>query len=439
MSPCLPLTDDGANPTTPPEAASFRSPVASNAVVAEAPCAHAVPVTSGIASGRSGFPNEIWLLLGGNLLVRAAGFGYPFMTYHVVVQGHGAGTVGAVLAIFGIGSVVGHLVCGSLIDRFGRRSTLVTTMLFAAVALMLMSGAHSVPALLGGAAMFGLAFDTPRSVLGAAITELVVDAAKRAKVDAWRYGWAGNVGGAVAAGAGGLLADWAGIPVLYWINGIACAVFAAMALYWMPPSTVRPASNMKATYRQAFLDHRLVLLFGSSVAVLTAFMGLVVDIPMLMSAHGLSAGAWGLVQLVNAVAVVALTPLITPWLSRKIAVRRRLDIVAVAAIWTTVCLCAAAFASTTAGFSVAAAACAPGQIAWFVVAADVVHRIAPPAQRGRYHGIWGMAWATASVIAPVLASFALGCGGQALVAAATLAAGLIGAALCVPLARLTRR
>jgi MFS family permease len=98
-----------------------------------------------LATRRVGLPREIWLLLGGNLLVRAAGFAYPFMTYHVAAQGYGAGTVGAVLAVFGIGSVAGHLLCGSLVDRLGRRSTIVMTMLLAAVVLALMSGARSVP------------------------------------------------------------------------------------------------------------------------------------------------------------------------------------------------------------------------------------------------------------------------------------------------------
>lgn len=383
-------------------------------------------------------PKEIWLLLGGNLLVRAMGFAYPFLAYHVAAQGHAAGTVGVVLAVFGIGSVAGHLICGWLVDRLGRRATIVTTMALAAVALMLMSGAHSVPALLGGAAMIGVVFDTPRSVLGAAISELMLDPAKRAKVDVWRGGWVANVGAAVAAGVGGLVADWMGIPVLYWFNGIACAGFAAAALHWMP-SAVRPALVVKTTYRQAFSDLRLVALFGSSVAVLTAFMGLVVAIPMLMSARGLSAGAWGLVQLVNAATVIAVSPLITGWLSSRIAVRPRLDIAVLAAICTTACLGITAFASTTAHFSIVAAACAPGQIAWFVAAADVVHRIAPPALRGRYHGIWGMAWAAASVMAPILVSVALARGGQPLVATAILGTGLIGAALCVPLARVLRR
>jgi MFS family permease len=410
-----------------------------NAVVAQSPCARAFAGPVPLATEHAGLPREIWLLLGGNLLVRAAGFAYPFMTYHVAAQGYGPATVGAVLAVFGIGSVAGHLLGGSLVDRLGRRSTIAITMLVAAVVLALTSGARTLPALLGGAAMIGLVFDTPRSVLGAAISELILDPVRRAKVDAWRGGWVANVGAAVAAGIGGLCADWIGIPVLYWFNATACAVFAAVALRWMPPSAGRPPSAVKTTYRQAFSDRRLVVLFASSVAVLTAFMGLVVTIPMLMSAHGHSAGAWGAVQVVNAMAVIALTPLLTRWLSRRIAVRPRLDIVALAAIGTTGCLCATAFANTTAEFSVIAAACAPGQIAWFVAAADVVHRIAPPALRGRYHGIWGMAWATASVIAPVLVAAALARGGQPLVAATILAAGLIGAALCVPLARALRR
>ncbi len=75
------------------------------------------------------------------------------------------------------------------------------------------------------------------------------------------------------------------------------------------------------------------------------------------------------------------------------------------------CVAAIALAHTAIGFTVAAAACAPGEIAWFVVGAGIVHRIAPPAHRGRYHGIWGLAGAVAAVIAPILASCSLVHGG----------------------------
>ncbi len=114
---------------------------------------------------------------------------------------------------------------------------------------------------------------------------------------------------------------------------------------------------------------------------------------------------------------------------------RRLVLLLVSSVVT---LTAFMGAHTTAEFGLAAAACAPGEIAWFVVAADIVHRIAPPAHGGRYHGIWGMALAVAAVAAPLLASYSLGHGGQSLVAIATLMVGLTGAAVCLPLARVVR-
>lgn len=114
------------------------------------------------------YSTVIWLL-GGNLLVRSAGFGYPFLAYHVAGRGHGAGAVGAVVAAYGLGWAVGQLLCGWLVDRVGARVTLVSTMLVAAAVLVLMAGLHTVPGLLVGAMIAGLVCDAPRPVLGAVI------------------------------------------------------------------------------------------------------------------------------------------------------------------------------------------------------------------------------------------------------------------------------
>jgi MFS family permease len=385
----------------------------------------------------TGYPAAIWLLLGGNLVVRAAGFAYPFLAYHVAARGHAAGVVGAVLATFGVGWLVGQLLCGWLIDHIGRRATLVATGLLAGVVLAQMAVARSVPSLMAGAAIVGLVYEAPRTVLGAAIAELIPDPQRRAKIDALRFSWL-SIGAGIAGGAGGLLAGWLSIPVLYWINGIASAAFAIVAACALP-STRHAMAATKTVYRQAFSDSRLVLLFVASVAVLTAFMGFYAAMPMLMSRCGLGPGAYGCAQLANAVAVVALTPVIAPWVSKRVQHAPRIDILAGAVVWTTMCVAAIALARTVVGFTVAAAACAPGEIAWFIVGAGIVHRIAPPAYRGRYHGMWGLAGAVAAVVAPILASCSLVHGGAALVATTTVAAGLAGAILCVPLARALHR
>ncbi len=397
---------------------------------------HNRPRPSDQQSAGSGHMSVIWVLFGGTLLVRALGFAYPFLAYHVDGRGHGAQAVGMVLAAFGAGWVVGQLAGGWMVDRIGGRHTLLATMTLAAAAMALVAEAHDFSTLLIGAAVVGMAYDTPRVVLGAKVTDLIPDPARRAKLDAWRFGLVVNGGAAIAGSVGVLLADWIGLSTLYWVNAIACAGFALVALYCLPPDKPRrTAGATTMSYTQAFADPRMLVVFLASVATLTAVVGLYSAVPMIMSDHGLSASAYGITQLADAVAIMALTPLMSPWLSRRLAVRPRLDIVAGAAAWAVAWMGVAAFATTTVQFAVAVAAAAPGVIAWFIATNDIVHRIAPPTGRGRYHGIWGAALAVAAIVAPMLAAYSLDHGGHAVVALTTLAVGLIGAVLFVPLRR----
>jgi MFS family permease len=384
----------------------------------------------------SRYPAEIWLLLGGSFLVRALGFAYPFLSFFVAEHGHGPTVVSTVLAAFGVGWVIGQLVCGSLIDRIGGQLTLVATMAVAAVVLCVLAVSHSMPMLIGGAVVFGLAFDAPRPVISAAIAELIPDSGQRAKVDAFRYGWVVNAGGAITGALGGLLAIRTGVSALFLVHAIACATFAAIAMWFLPGGTgsAGPSTAMSG-FRQALADSRLVLVYLTSAATLTAMTAVLADMPMLMSIQGLGADAFGWAQVANAVGVAALTPVVTPWLSKRIAVRPRLDILAVAGLWAAVCMAAAAYATTTTEFSLACLGVAAAETAWFVVAVGIVHRIAQPSRRGVYHGIWATTLPVSFIVSPLLASFSLDVGGPHLVAATTLLVGLLGAAICVPLSR----
>lgn len=393
----------------------------------------------------AGYPRVIWLLVGGSMVVRASGFAYPFMAYHVAERGHAAGAVGAVLAAFGVGWAIGQLLCGWLVDRFGARLTLVSTMTVAAGVLIVMAGARTVPALLIGAFVTGVVYDAVRPALGAAIVQHVSDPVQRAKIDGWRFGWIVSAGRAITGGVGGVLVGWSGVPLLYWVNGGACALFAVVAACCISRGTdlaTGPATGLARrksghlSYRQAFADRRLLLLFLSGLATLTAVRGLYATVPMLMADRGLDAGRFAEAQLANALTGLILTPLLTPCLSKVVGrANPRLDILAVASVWTALCMGAVALARTPLAFIVATALCTPGEIACLVIAAGVVHQIAPPDGGGRYHGAWSMALAIASVIAPIMASSCLMHGGHQLVAFVTVTIGLIGAGLCLPLAR----
>ncbi len=222
--------------------------------------------------------------------MRALGFAYPFLSYFVAERGHGPTVVSFVLAAFGAGWVLGQLVCGSLVDRIGGRMTLVAAMVAAAVVLCALAASHSTPMLVGGAVVFGLAFDAPRPIISAAIAELIPDSGQRAKIDAFRYGWVVNAGGAITGALGGLLAIRIGVPALFLIScgrlrdvrACGAVVLASRMLGALLPSTA------VSGYRHAFADKRLVLVYLSSVATLTVMTALFADIPMVMS-HAASA------------------------------------------------------------------------------------------------------------------------------------------------------
>ncbi|WP_274036366.1 MFS transporter [Streptomyces sp. MMBL 11-1] len=379
--------------------------------------------------------------MGGTFAVRAAGFCYPFLPYHLDALQLSTRTVGQLLAVFGLGWFTGSVLWGWMSDKVGRRPTLTAAMAMAAIALPLLAQAHAPTAVAGAAFVAGMAYDAPRPVLSAAIAERYADDKNRAHLNATRN-FIINVAAATAGASGGVLADSVGIPALLWANGTVCALFGVLAWLTLDNSTSTAADQRPAGLhpQDVLRDTRLAVLLLTSLATLTAAASLFSSLPMLMARAGLSATDYGWAQTANAAAVLALSPLLNRWLSQRAHRGRPMTgLLALSALILGTSMGAAALASTVTGFSLLAALAVPGEVLAFVAAGDVLARISPPGAYGLYAGIWGTTLAGAVVIAPVLASWSLTHGGPNLAAATTLTCGVIGAALCWPLAALTRR
>ncbi|MFJ3182547.1 MFS transporter [Streptomyces sp. NPDC086796] len=387
------------------------------------------------------WPAAIWTLMLGTFAVRAAGFTYPFLPYHLSELGFGTAAVGRLLAVFGVGWLTGSLLVGWCADRLGRRTTLVTAMLAGAVTLPMLARAHTPEAVVVTAFLAGAVYDASRPVFSATIADIFPEDAVRAAANAWRN-FAVNVGAAAAGTAGGLLAGPLGITALIWINAAVCGVFGVLAWLLLPPDRRAPQGGSAPAryYRSALGDVRLWLLLAASLAALTCVACLFSTLPMLMTSRGLSAADYGLTQTANAAAVLLLSPL----LNRRLTVlasrpRPMTGLLAVSSILLGTSMGAAGLASTTWQYSLAAALTVPGEILAFIAAGDILNRISPPHARGLYAGAWGTTLAGAIILAPSLAAWSLSLGGTAAVAAATLTVGVLGALLCWPLARSTNR
>lgn len=405
-----------------------------------------VPATSATSSKQAPpgrFPPAIWALLFTTLIARAFGFAYPFLSYHLKDLGYSTQSVGQALAVFGVGWLIGQLITGWAADRLGRRRTLIVAMLASAVCLPLMAQAQAFLAVCAGALVAGIVYDAPRPVVSAGIADLIGDDGERAVVNGWRHG-AVNIGAAITGAVGGFLAGLLGFTALFYFNAAACAACALITRRYLDSDTPKAAPAKGSVTRtplgSALRDGRLWLLWASSVAALTCAAGMFTALPMLMENDGLSADAYGVSQVANAGAVIALTPLLNPWLRRRCdGPEPTVGLLALGALLLGAGMGGAGLADTTLGYSIAVAASVPGEIVFFIAANDIVNKISPLDARGLYAGIWGTTLALGVIIAPVLAAVCLTSGGDGLAALITLAVGALGAVLCLPLIGLTHR
>lgn len=383
---------------------------------------------------------RVWVLVVGAGAVRAAGFSYPFLSYRLADLGFSTKGISGVLALYGVGWLAGQILWGRLADVLGRRSTLVSAMLLAAVVLPLLAEVSDPFAVGAAAIVAGVVYDAPRPVVSAVVADEIRDDATRARVTGWRH-FAINVGAAITGATGGLLADSTGLPFLFWINALACAAFALVALRYMEADSAGALTPVPggSGVRSALRDVRLWLLWLASLLALTPVAGTFSIMPLLMERNGLPASAYGWTQVASAAAVLLLSLPLNGWLARKTRSSSMVSLLAASSLVLGAGIGSAGLASTTLQYAAAAAAAVPGEIVAFVAATAIVDRIAPPHARGLYAGIWGSTLASAIILAPTLAGWSLSQGGPGLVGITTFFCGVLGAVVCLPLALLLRQ
>ncbi|QKZ20317.1 MFS transporter [Streptomyces chartreusis] len=370
--------------------------------------------------------------------VRAAGFSYPFLSYRLADLGFSTTGISGVLALFGVGWLVGQILWGRLADVLGRRTTLVSAMALAAVVMPLLAAVTNPFTVGASAVVAGVVYDAPRPIVSAVVADDVPDDAARASITGWRH-FAINVGAAITGATGGLLADRTGLALLFWINALACASFAIIALRYMKADSPRiPTATPAGNVRSALRDVRLGLLWLASLLALTPVAGLFSIMPLLMERNGMPASAYGWTQVASAAAVLLLSFPLNGWLARRTRSSSMVGLLAASSLVLGAGIGSAGLASTTLQYAAAAAAAVPGEIVAFVAAAAILDRIAPPHARGLYAGIWGSTLAGAIICAPTLAGWSLAQSGPGLVGLTTLLCGVLGAVVCLPLGLLLR-
>ncbi len=352
--------------------------------------------TGFIQSKVGGLPRPFWVLFGGSFVNRLGTMVEPFIgIYLTQARGVSLATAGLVMTMFGVGSLLSQPVAGWLADRLGRRVTLTGGMVATAVTMIALGYTTSVPGLVVGMLVLGIVVDAYRPASQAIVADLVAPE-DRPRAFGLLF-WAINLGFSVAMVAGGWLAR-SGFTVLFWVDAVTCLIFGL--LVWRAIPETRPAREDAQPGRFAdVLRDRLMLAFVlGNLAYALVYLQAYSTLPLAMTGQGLPTSAYGMAMAVNGLLIVVVQPLTNSWLARFDPSR----VLAAGFALVGLGFALTSLVSSAAGHAAAVAVWTLGEVLTAGIPGAIVAALAPPHLRGRYSGLYGLAWSAGSLLAPLV-------------------------------------
>ncbi len=390
-------------------------------------------------------PRDGWILLAGDA-VSAVGSGLtlPFLLVYLHhVRGLGLGEAGLALSVVALAGFAGNPVGGSLVDRIGGRAALLVGLGFAAAGsawLAFVAGpwqAYAAAATLG----FGLAVVWPART---ALLATVVPAERRSTA----YGL-GHAAMNVGLGVGALLAAVIVDPssprsfqAIYLLDAASFVAFVPLVLRLRVPAAQvsETASPEAGGYRLVLRDRAFLRLWAlTALIVCFGYAQYSAAFPAFTTGEaGLDAHQLAFAFAANTICVaVAQLPVLRALRGRRRTSALALAFGATGLAWTVVLAGAHAPSSTEAAavFTLAMAVLGIGETVLSPSAPALANDLAPDDLRGRYNGVYSLAWTTGFAAGPALAGVFLAAGAASALIGCLVAACAIGVVGSLRLAR----
>lgn len=348
-----------------------------------------------------GLPRAFWALWSGTFVNRLGTMVEPFLAVYLTAErGLSLAATGAVMAIFGLGSIVSQVVGGILTDRIGRRATLTGGMLATAAAMLTLGYTTSVPAVVVVMFVLGITIDMYRPASQALLADLIPPADRPRA-----YGllfWAINLGFAVAMVLGGTMAR-AGFSWLFWMDAVTCVIFGLLVWRAVPETRAPRSESTPGSFADVLRDR--VAVGTVLIALVYAFVYLqaYTTLPLAMRRSGLPPSAYGYAMAMNGIGIVIVQPLLVAWLSRRDSSRVLAAGMAVVGLG----LGLTAIATSLVEYAATVLVWTLGEILFAAVAMSIISDLAPAHLRGRYSGFYGTSWSVAALVGPLLGTWLL--------------------------------
>ncbi|MDU1019731.1 MAG: MFS transporter [Bifidobacterium breve] len=329
----------------------------------------------------------LWLAI---LILWMGRFVTSFLSIYLVSALHlGEGVVGAVVAMYGFGAIIGCLFGGALSDRFGRQSMIIIGEIGAAAALLVVSVLADPVAL--GAALFvyGAFASLPSPAIAAYIADVVPP--KRQQRAYVLQSWAINFGYAIGPIVANQLIKISYSLMFYVEAAVMIAVTILLIVFF------REVRHL--TTSTPFLGFSL-LMFGYFLVYFQSTSGL----PIAMTDLGLGLGDYSVLLTING-GMLCLLQIPAMKLFARMGNSRVLVMgLAVTAIGYAV----QAVAHSWGGFALAVVLWTLGELGTFPIATTTVAAMAPATARGTYQGVYNVVWSVSIALAPLIGGWVIG-------------------------------
>ncbi|MEU1517951.1 MFS transporter [Streptomyces sp. NPDC005811] len=353
----------------------------------------------------SGLPREFWWLWTSTLVNRLGGFVATFMALYLTLdRGYSASYAGLVASLHGLGGVVSSLGGGVMADRIGRRPTLLLSQIATAASVAVLGFVTDPVAIAGVAFVVGAASNASRPAVQAMMAD-IVRPEDRVRAFSLNY-WAINLGFAVSSMAAGFIAE-VSYRAGFLLEAGMTFVCAVVIFLKLPES--RPERESKAVREEpvglgtVVRDLRFMSVVGLSFLVALVFQQGSVGLPVAMGAAGFTPADYGLAIAVNGVLIVVLQIPVTRFIEHRDP-RRLLVVSSVLAGYG---FGLTAFAGSVGVFALTVCVWTLAEIVNAPTQTGLVVALSPAHGRGRYQGMYTLAWAVASLVAPVMSGFVI--------------------------------
>jgi len=184
--------------------------------------------------------------VGGTAVFFVGIWGVAAYQFHV-----SAGALAILMAGDSITGIIGSVVAGVLVDRIGPRRVLLGAEMLTVPVVVALSFAHTYPAFVGTAWLFGLV-GSPTFTAGASFAPYLVRGARDLeRINGWIEA-AGSAGFVLGPAIGALVAKVWGIPAVFWVMAFSSAVAAVVV--WLVHIEVAPRTGNESHPFAELLD-----------------------------------------------------------------------------------------------------------------------------------------------------------------------------------------